>query len=53
MSKHADRPIKRRCVHAISVGEVFVDSKQWGKISLEEFTKRGGRITFKDEGKEK
>jgi len=30
----------------ISVGEVYVDSKKWGKIPLSEFKEKGGRVAF-------
>jgi len=38
---------------SVGVGEVYIDSKKWGKIPLEEFKKRGGVLRFADnnEGK--
>ncbi len=39
-------PIPTRYLIGVSVGEVYVDSKEWGKIPLEEFKKRGGVIRF-------
>ena len=39
-------PVSTQYYIAVSVGEVHVNSEKWGQITLEEFEKRGGVITF-------
>ena len=46
-------PLPRKYVIGFSVGEVYVNSKKWGKISLVEFKKRGGVLKYITDKKEK